>query len=178
MRIHAYRLKIQRTTLTGMKRCQIDRSLTGALLHSTILALMKTTLTGMKRCQGCPCCPVAPDGKLMKYQPLMNEVEKAMVKQMLKINVPHILEPSIIKLSSFLIDDAQSFSTALAFGSSLSQNSEAALFNTLSASGHACMEAEISFPVCSKPASVSQVQSLPDAVDVAQSPDVDSFTYQ
>lgn len=114
--------------------------------------------------------PVAPDGQVIKYRPLMNEAAKAMLKQILNINPSHILEPSIRKQSAFLIDDARSSSTALDCGSSSSKISEVALSNTLSLSGHACMAAESTFPVCSESTSVSEGQSVPNAAEVTQFP--------
>ncbi|KAK4487681.1 hypothetical protein RD792_005663 [Penstemon davidsonii] len=51
-------------------------------------------------------CSIAlPDGQIVKYQPLMNEAAKAMLRKILNMNTPSRLESKLINGNGFLIDN-------------------------------------------------------------------------
>ncbi|KAL6508207.1 hypothetical protein OROHE_021749 [Orobanche hederae] len=53
----------------------------------------------------------SPDGQIVKYQPLMNEAAKSMLRQILKINnTSGRLEPKLSNVNGFLIDSSSSLS--------------------------------------------------------------------
>ncbi|XP_059656847.1 heat shock factor protein HSF8-like [Cornus florida] len=63
------------------------------------------------------------DGQIVKYQPLMNEAAKAMLRQIIKLDSSSMLETFNNSFEKFLITDAPSSSNALDTGNSSSCNS-------------------------------------------------------
>lgn len=62
-----------------------------------------------------------PDGKVVKYQPLMNEAAKAVLRQILNINSSSFLEPKLNHANGYLLDDVHSSANALETSGSLSR---------------------------------------------------------
>ncbi|KAI3457861.1 hypothetical protein Pfo_014524 [Paulownia fortunei] len=60
----------------------------------------------------------SPDGQIVKYQPLMNEAAKAMLRQILKMNTSGRLESKLSNTNGFLIDNVHPPSNVLDSGSS------------------------------------------------------------
>ncbi|XP_057970090.1 heat stress transcription factor A-1e [Malania oleifera] len=111
--------------------------------------------------------PGAPNGRIIKYQPSLNEAAKAMLRQILKMNASPRLEPSVNNPDAFLIDDGPSSST-LDNGSSSSQTSGVTLSEVPPTSGQSCLLAESVFPVSSGSTANSEILSSPDAVKATQ----------
>ncbi|KAJ4957399.1 hypothetical protein NE237_024510 [Protea cynaroides] len=102
----------------------------------------------------------APDGQIVKFQPLMNEAAKAMFRQILKLDASPRLESPSSNPDSFLIDVA-SPSNALDSGSSLNRISGVTLSEVPPTSGQSYLPVATSggFPeICPSPA-ISEVQS-------------------
>lgn len=114
------------------------------------------------------CGTISPDGQIVKYQPLMNEAAKAMLRQILKINASSRLEPTINNSNNFLIDNVPSASNVLDSCSSSSRLSGVTLSEVLSTTSSQSY-AESRVPVgCPSPAiseskSPASVAPLPDA---------------
>nr|AMR72049.1 heat shock factor A1b [Fragaria vesca] len=94
------------------------------------------------------------DGQIVKYQPSMNEAAKAMLRQIMKMNISPRREPSMSNPDTFLIDNAPS---TVLNGRNCSRN----LGVTLSeVSPTSYMMAESGFPVTCQPIA-AQVQPSP-----------------
>ncbi|XP_059667414.1 heat stress transcription factor A-1b-like isoform X2 [Cornus florida] len=124
----------------------------------------------------------SPDGQIVKYQPLMNEAAKAMLRQILKMNASARLEPSINNSNSFMIDDVPSPSNALDSGNFSSRISGVTLSEVLPMSMQSYSPAEPGFPVSSSSAAHSEIQSSPDVLsspfEVAQYPEMNVLNSQ
>ncbi|XP_021893607.1 heat stress transcription factor A-1d [Carica papaya] len=106
----------------------------------------------------------APDGQIVKYQPLMNEAAKAMIRQIMKMDSSSRLEPFNSNHDNFLIGNGSSPSSPLESGSSSSHMSGVALQEVPPTSGQSCYvptTSGISTPVPS--AGISEIQSSPRA---------------
>lgn len=106
----------------------------------------------------------APDGQIVKYQPLMNEAAKAMIRQIMKMDSSSRLEPFNGNHDNFLIGNGSSPSSPLESGSSSSHMSGVALQEVPPTSGQSCYvptTSGISTPVPS--AGISEIQSSPRA---------------
>ncbi|KAJ9678443.1 hypothetical protein PVL29_020585 [Vitis rotundifolia] len=116
----------------------------------------------------------APDGRVVKYQPLMNEAAKAMLRQILKMNASPRREPSI-NPDAFLIDDVPS-SNALDSLSSSSRVSGVTLSEVSPTSGQSYLPVESAYSSNHLSAGISETQSSPtvmtDSVKAAQFPEV------
>ncbi|KAK9272376.1 hypothetical protein L1049_002747 [Liquidambar formosana] len=116
------------------------------------------------------------NGRIVKYQPLINEAAKAMLRQILKINASPRLDPSINNPDAFLIDDVPSPSNALDSGSSSSRISGVTLSEVQPTSGQSFLLAESGFPVSCASAAISDIQSSPCGVtntsNVGQFPEI------
>uniref|UniRef100_A0A2P2N0I1 Heat stress transcription factor A-1d isoform X1 n=1 Tax=Rhizophora mucronata TaxID=61149 RepID=A0A2P2N0I1_RHIMU len=82
------------------------------------------------------------DGQIVKYQPLMNEAAKTMLRQIMKLDTSPRLESYNNKLDGFMVDNGLSSSSALDNGSSSSRTSGVTLQEVAPTSGKsAYMEA-------------------------------------
>ncbi|KAL4378436.1 hypothetical protein GQ457_02G028000 [Hibiscus cannabinus] len=88
---------------------------------------------------------ISPNGRIVKFQPSLNEAAKAMLHQILKMNASPRLEPSIDNSGAFMIDGVSS-SNALDSGSCSSRISGVTLSEVLPASGQSYLQAESGFP--------------------------------
>ncbi|XP_042487889.1 heat stress transcription factor A-1-like isoform X2 [Macadamia integrifolia] len=109
----------------------------------------------------------APDGQIVKFQPLMNEAAKAMFRQILKLDASPRLESPSSNPDSFLIDDVASPSSALDSGSTSNRISGVTLSEVQPTSGHSYLPLTTSgFPeICPSPA-ISEIQSTPLGEDM------------
>lgn len=73
----------------------------------------------------------SPDGQIVKYQPLMNEAAKAMLRQIMKMNTSNRPEPKLSNPNGFLIDSAHPPSDLLDSSSSSSRISGVTLSEVL-----------------------------------------------
>ncbi|XAR52079.1 hypothetical protein NMG60_11019973 [Bertholletia excelsa] len=101
-----------------------------------------------------------PDGRIVKYQPLMNEAAKAMLRQILKMNVSPRLESTINSPSGFLFDGAPPPCHALDRGSSSSRVSGVTLSEVLPISPESYSLKDLGMPVTC-PSAASEIQSSP-----------------
>ncbi|KAG8390507.1 hypothetical protein BUALT_Bualt01G0090600 [Buddleja alternifolia] len=72
-----------------------------------------------------------PDGRMVKYQPLMNEAAKSMLEQILKVDTSGRLEAKMSHSSSFLLDNVPPAPNVLDSGSSCSSVSGVTLSEIL-----------------------------------------------
>lgn len=87
-----------------------------------------------------------PDGKIVKYQPLMNEAAKTVLRQILKINSSSFLEPKLNHGSGYLFDDVHSSANALESSVSPSRISGVTLSEVLpSVHPHIASECSLNF---------------------------------
>ncbi|XP_010245198.1 PREDICTED: heat stress transcription factor A-1 [Nelumbo nucifera] len=101
----------------------------------------------------------APDGQIIKYQPLMNEAAKAMLRQILKFDSSPRLESSNGNPDSFLIDNVPSPSNALDSGSSSSRISGVTLSEVPPTSGQSFLPAASEFTGIRPSAAITEIQS-------------------
>ncbi|XP_022746200.1 heat stress transcription factor A-1e-like [Durio zibethinus] len=95
---------------------------------------------------------ISRNGQIVKFQPSLNEAAKAMLHQILKMNMSPRLEPSINNPDAFMIDGATP-SNALDSWSSSNWVSGVTLSEVPPASGQSYLEAESCFPdTCSSTA--------------------------
>ncbi|XP_047980617.1 heat stress transcription factor A-1 [Salvia hispanica] len=73
----------------------------------------------------------SPDGQIVKYQPLMNEAAKAMLRQIMKMDTSNRSESKLSNPNGFLIDSAHSPSDLLDSSSSTSRISGVTLSEVL-----------------------------------------------
>lgn len=103
----------------------------------------------------------SPDGQIVKYQPLMNEAAKAMLRQILKMNASPRLESTISGPSGFLIDNIPSPPQAMDRGNTFNRVSGVTLSEVLPISSESYLSTKLGMPVsCPSPA-VSEIQSSP-----------------
>ncbi|OVA02884.1 Heat shock factor (HSF)-type [Macleaya cordata] len=112
----------------------------------------------------------APDGQIIKYQPLMNEAAQAMLMQ-LKLATPHRLDTDT-NPDTFLIDDVSSPSSALDSGSTSNRMSGVTLSEVPPTSGQSYIPLSSGFPS----AAISEIQSssglVTDTVTTTPLPDL------
>lgn len=107
-----------------------------------------------------------PDGKIVKYQPLMNEAAKTVLRQILKINSSSFLEPKLNHGNGYLLDDVHSSANALESSGSPSRISGVTLSEVLpSVNPHMASECSLSFDQSSSVASMGQPATTTIAVD-------------
>ena len=115
-----------------------------------------------------------PNGRVVKYQPLMNEAAKAMLQRILKMNASPRREPSL-NPDAFLIDDVPSSSTLDSL-SSTSRISRVTLSEVPPTSVHPYLPVESAFSSNHLSASISETQSpsavMTDSVKAVQFPEV------
>ncbi|XP_043717643.1 heat shock factor protein HSF8-like [Telopea speciosissima] len=109
----------------------------------------------------------APDGQIVKFQPLMNEAAKAMFRQILKFDAsPRLESPSSNPDSSF-IDDVPSPSSALDSGSSSNRISGVTLSEVPPTSGQSYLPVTtLGFPEIRPSPAMSEIQSTPVVKDM------------
>ncbi|KAL5054867.1 hypothetical protein RYX36_035549 [Vicia faba] len=121
------------------------------------------------------------DGRVVKYQPSINETAKALYNQMLQMNNSTRTESSIKNPDAFLIDDTPS-AIPLDSSSSSTQVSGVTLSEVPPISGQSCMAVESQFPVGCMTNSMSEVQSSPsvltDCVKAAEFPELTAHNFQ
>ncbi|PSS04552.1 Heat stress transcription factor A-1 like [Actinidia chinensis var. chinensis] len=100
------------------------------------------------------------DGQIVKYQPLMNEAAKSMLRQILKMNASPRFEPPINSPIGFFLDDLPSPSRVLDRDSSASRVSGVTLSEVLPISSECYSSIDFGMPV-SCAATVSEIQSPP-----------------
>lgn len=114
------------------------------------------------------------DGRVVKYQPSINEAAKTLFNQMLQMNSSARVDSSIKNLDAFLIDDVPS-AIPLDSSSSSTQVSGVTLSDVSPISGQSCIAVESQFPVSCMTSSMSEVQSSPavltDCVKTAEFPE-------
>lgn len=103
----------------------------------------------------------APDGRIVKYQPSINEAAKAMLRQILKMNSSPRLQPVINNPDAFLINSAPSSRSDS--GRTYTQISEVALSEAPS-SAQSFMLEDSGFPVPCPSDAFSEIKSSPDVV--------------
>ncbi|CAA3018073.1 heat shock factor HSF8-like [Olea europaea subsp. europaea] len=99
------------------------------------------------------------DGQIVKYQPLMNEASKAMLRQILKLNSPPRLENFNNNPDSFLIGDASSTSNALDPDSSLNHVSGVTLQEVPPTSGQSFISSGSTITGLSSSGAISKIPS-------------------
>ncbi|CAI9775617.1 unnamed protein product [Fraxinus pennsylvanica] len=99
------------------------------------------------------------DGQIVKYQPLMNEAAKAMLRQILKLNSSPRLENFNNNPDSFLIGDASSTSNALDCDSSLNHVSGVTLQEVPPTSGQSFISSGSANTGISSPGAISKIPS-------------------
>ncbi|KAK2972869.1 hypothetical protein RJ640_028397 [Escallonia rubra] len=116
-------------------------------------------------------------GQIVKYQPLMNEAAKAMLREILNINASVRLEPSISSASGFLIDNSPSLSSIVECGSSPSRMSGLTLSEVLPTSSQAFAESGSLF---NHPSAVTQSSPVAASTSstVTQFPELDVLDSQ
>jgi len=112
----------------------------------------------------------APDGRLVKYQPSINEAAKALLQQILKMNATPRVEPLMNNSDAFLIDDATTHT--FDSGCSSSRVSGVTLSEVPPMSGQSYMPVKPGFPVSCPSTSIPDIQSssyvVPDHAKAAQ----------
>ncbi|KAK4256120.1 hypothetical protein QN277_009029 [Acacia crassicarpa] len=112
-------------------------------------------------------------GRVLKYQPSMNEAAKALLRQLLQMNASSRRESSINNPDAFLIDDIPS-AIPLDSGSTSSRASGVTLSEVPPASGQSYMAGQSQLPVNRVTTNISHLQSsravLTDPVKVAEFP--------
>ncbi|XP_054812328.1 heat stress transcription factor A-1b-like isoform X2 [Prosopis cineraria] len=111
----------------------------------------------------------AVDGRVIKYQPSMNEAAKALLRQILQMNASSRRETSISNPDAFLIDDAPS-AIALDSGSSSSRASGVTLSEVPPTSCQSYMAGQSQLPVNRVPEMQSSSAMLTDPAKVAEFP--------
>ncbi|CAK9161277.1 unnamed protein product [Ilex paraguariensis] len=99
------------------------------------------------------------DGQIVKYQPLINEAAKAMLRQIIKTDASPQLETFSNSSDSFLISDSSSTSNAFDHGTSSNRISGVTLQEVPPPSGLSYMAAASKDTGHSSLASISQIQS-------------------
>ncbi|XP_010276853.1 PREDICTED: heat shock factor protein HSF8 [Nelumbo nucifera] len=125
-------------------------------------------------------CAVAPDGQIVKYQPLMSEAAKSMLRQILKFDASPRLESSNGNPDSFMIDDIPTPSNSLdgSFdgGGSSSRTSGVTLSEVPPTSGQSLLPVASGFPGSRPSAAISEIQSssglVTDMVSTTEFPDL------
>ncbi|GAB4826435.1 Heat shock factor protein 3 [Ancistrocladus abbreviatus] len=87
------------------------------------------------------------DGQIVKFQPLINEAAKSMLRQILTLNSSSGLDQSISDSNAFLIDVVPSNSSAVDGRSSTSRTTAVTLSEVPPTSGQFCFPAETGFSI-------------------------------
>ncbi|KAI4295279.1 hypothetical protein L6164_035341 [Bauhinia variegata] len=125
----------------------------------------------------------ALDGRVVKYQPSMNEAAKALLRQILQINTSARMESAMKNADAFLIDDVPS-AIALDSRSSSSRISGVTLAEVPvpPTSGQSYTAVESEFPVNCMLNGISKMQSssavLTDCIKAAEFPELDLHNSQ
>ncbi|KAE8077485.1 hypothetical protein FH972_016045 [Carpinus fangiana] len=131
----------------------------------------KRRLPGQEEGAAGECCTNASDGRIIKYQPAMNEAAKALLRQILKMNASPRMDPLMNNPDAFLIGDAPS-TNAFNSGNSSSRVSGVTLSEVPPISGQSYMPAESQFSVSCPSTAISEIQSssylVPDHTKAAQ----------
>ncbi|CAK9146588.1 unnamed protein product [Ilex paraguariensis] len=119
----------------------------------------------------------SPDGQIVKYQPLMNEAAKAMLRQILQMNASTRLEPTMDHPDGFLIDNVPSPSDVVDSGSSSSQISGVTLSEVLPTSSGSYLSTEFGSSVNHPSAAICEINTSPGVVssigNVTQFPEME-----
>ncbi|KAF5202356.1 Heat stress transcription factor a-1 [Thalictrum thalictroides] len=105
----------------------------------------------------------APDGQIVKYQPLMNEAAKAMLRQILKYDSPPRLDTDS-NSDNLLIDDVSSSSSASDGGIPSSRICGVTLSEVSPTSGPSYLPVSSGFPAMRPSAAIAEIQSSPSLV--------------
>ena len=123
----------------------------------------------------------ALDGRVVKYQPSINEAAKALLCQILQMNNSTRMDSSIKSPDAFLIDDVPS-AIPLDSSSSSTRVSGVTLSEVPPTSGQSYMAVDPQFPVSCMNSSISEVQSSPavltDCVKAAEFPELSARNCQ
>lgn len=103
----------------------------------------------------------APDGRMVKYQPSMNEAAKAMLRQILKMNASPRLQPGVSYPDTFVINNVPS--SKIDSGRNFRRISEVAHLE-VPPSAQSFMLEETGFPVTCPSEAISEIQSSPHVV--------------
>lgn len=118
----------------------------------------------------------ALDGRVVKYQPSINEAAKALLSQILQMNNSTRMESSIKNPDAFLIDDIPS-AIPIDSSSSSTQVSGVTLSEVPHISGQSCMAVESQFPISCMANSISEAQSSPSLLtDCAKASEFPNLT--
>ncbi|GAB4858166.1 Heat shock factor protein 3 [Ancistrocladus abbreviatus] len=115
------------------------------------------------------------DGQIVKFQPLINEAAKSMLRQILTLNSSPRLDQSINDPNFFLIDNVPSPSSAVDSRSSSNRTTGVTLSEVLPTSGQPCFPAETGFSIIN-PSIAASDHSSPragsDSAKAVQFPEV------
>ncbi|XP_015888350.1 heat stress transcription factor A-1e isoform X2 [Ziziphus jujuba] len=100
----------------------------------------------------------SPDGRMVKYQPSMNEAAKAMLQQILKMNTSPRLQPGVCYPDAFMFNDVPS--SKLDSGRNFRRISEVA-HAEVPPSAQSFMLEETGFSVTCPSEAISEIQSSP-----------------
>ncbi|PIA58645.1 hypothetical protein AQUCO_00500532v1 [Aquilegia coerulea] len=105
----------------------------------------------------------APDGQIVKYQPLMNEAAKAMLRQILKYDAPPRLDTDS-NPDNFLLDDVSSSSSVSDSGIPSSRICGVTLSEVSPTSGPPYLPVSAGFSAMRPSAAIAEIQSSPSLV--------------
>ncbi|CAN4085546.1 unnamed protein product [Withania somnifera] len=149
-------------------------------------------ITGMNKKRRLPdqdeeniaCKPVNAlrDGRVIRYQPPMNEAAKALLQQILKINTPGRLDNRFKNTNGFLTNNPLSPKNALDSSGTSSRISGVTLSEVLSTSSQSHLMSDSGFPINSCSSVMSQTQSsttvVPGEAKVPTLPETDVLNAQ
>lgn len=126
--------------------------------------------------------PVAtlPDGQIVRFQPLMNEAAKSLLRQILKINASARLEPKFNNTSGFLTDNTHSTPNVLDSGDTANHISGVSLSEVLPTPSMPHLASETGLAFNHHPTSVSQIQPssgvMPNDAKVTKFPEMSALS--
>nr|GMC62385.1 heat stress transcription factor A-1-like [Ipomoea batatas]GMD25691.1 heat stress transcription factor A-1-like [Ipomoea batatas]GMD49507.1 heat stress transcription factor A-1-like [Ipomoea batatas]GMD55038.1 heat stress transcription factor A-1-like [Ipomoea batatas]GME11922.1 heat stress transcription factor A-1-like [Ipomoea batatas] len=126
--------------------------------------------------------PVAtlPDGQIVRFQPLMNEAAKSLLRQILKINASARLEPKFNNTSGFLTDNTHSTPNVLDSGDTANHISGVSLSEVLPTPSMPHLASETGLAFNHHPTSVSQIQPssgvMPNDAKVTKFPEMNALS--
>ncbi|XP_019195559.1 PREDICTED: heat stress transcription factor A-1b isoform X2 [Ipomoea nil] len=126
--------------------------------------------------------PVAtlPDGQIVRFQPLMNEAAKALLRQILKINASARLEPKFNNTSGFLTDNMHSTPNVLDSGDTANHIYGVSLSEVLPTPSMPHLASETGLAFNHHPTSVSQIQPssgvVPNDAKVTKFPETNAVS--
>ncbi|KAI3855673.1 hypothetical protein MKX03_030530 [Papaver bracteatum] len=115
----------------------------------------------------------APDGQIIKYQPLLNEAAQAMLMQLNLASPSHRLDPDTNGDSIFIDDIPSPSSTQLDSGSTSNRISGVTLSEVAPTSGHSLLSVSSGYSGMRPSAALSEIQScgaVTDSVTTTTSP--------